>query len=98
MLDLFVLGCEGFDMILGIDWLGKYGAVIDYSRRVLVLKMHCGEVLEHHCETPSDSVLTSLLYTLEILEVPLEEVSVVKEFPDVFAEIKGLPPRRVVEF
>ena len=28
----------------------------------------------------------------------LEEVPVVKEFPDVFAEIKGLPPRRVVEF
>ena len=30
--------------------------------------------------------------------MPLEEVPVVKEFPDVFAEIKGLPPRRVVEF
>ena len=63
-----------------------------------MLKMPCGEVLEHQCETPSDSVLTSLLYTLEVPEVPLEEVPVVKEFADVFAEIKGLPPRRVVEF
>ena len=81
-----------------LDWLEKYGAVIDCSRRVLVLKMPCGEVLEHQCETPSDSVLTSLMYTLGVPEVTLEEGPVVKEFADVFAEIKGLPPRRVVEF
>ena len=31
-------------------------------------------------------------------QLPLEEVEVVRDFPDVFAEIKGLPPRRVVEF
>ena len=92
VLDLYVLGFEGFDMILGLDWLEKYGVVIDCSRRVLVLKMPCEEVLENHCETPSDSVLTSLIYTLEVPEVPLEEVPVVKDFPDVFAEIKGLPP------
>ena len=77
VLDLYVLGFEGFDMILGLDWLEKYGALIDCSRRVLVLKMPCGEVLEHQCETPSDSVFTSLLYTLEVPEVPLEEVHVV---------------------
>ena len=98
MLDLYVLGFEGFDMIIGLDWLEKYNAVIDCGRRVLVLKMPYGEVLEHHCETPSDSVLTSLLYTLEIPGLPLEEVEVVRDFPDVFAEIKGLPPQRVVEF
>ena len=98
MLDLYVLGFEGFDMIPGLDWLSKFGAVIDCGRRVLVLKLPRGEVLEHQCETPGDTVLTSLLYTIEIPKLPVEEVPVVREFVDVFAEITGLPPRRVVEF
>ena len=28
----------------------------------------------------------------------MSEVRIVQEFPDVFQEIEGLPPRRVVEF
>jgi Retroviral aspartyl protease/Retrotransposon gag protein/Zinc knuckle len=98
VLDLYVLGFEGFDMILGLDWLSKFRALIDCGRRVLVLTLPEGEVLEHQCETPSDNVLTSLLYTIEIPKLPVEEVPVVKDFVDVFAEITGLPPRRVVEF
>jgi Retroviral aspartyl protease len=98
VLDLYVLGFEGFDMILGLDWLSRFGALLDCGRRVLILKMPDGEVIEHRCETPLDNVLTSFLYTLEIPKLPLEEVPVVRDFADVFEEIKGLPPRRVVEF
>ena len=43
-------------------------------------------------------MFTSFLYTLEIPSKPVEEVEVVRDFPDVFAEVTGLPPRRIVEF
>ena len=56
------------------------------------------EDVVHDCETPGDSIMTSFLYTLEIPEKVLEDVVVVKDFPDVFKEVQGLPPRRVVEF
>ena len=42
--------------------------------------------------------MTSFLYTLEIPQTDVAEVRIVQEFPDVFQEIDGLPPRRVVEF
>ncbi|MEX5618416.1 hypothetical protein ABFV55_27455, partial [Pseudomonas syringae] len=52
----------------------------------------------HACETQGDSIMTSFLYTLEIMKKPLGEVAIVREYPDVFEEAEGLPPRRVVEF
>ena len=45
-----------------------------------------------------DSVLSTYLFSVEVLERRLEDVKVVCEFPDVFQEISGLPPSRVVEF
>lgn len=33
--DLFALGFKGFSIILGMDWLGKYGAVLDCDKRLL---------------------------------------------------------------
>ena len=41
---------------------------------------------------------SDLLYTLEIPQSDVAEVRIVQEFPDVFQETEGLPPRRAVEF
>jgi hypothetical protein len=47
---------------------------------------------------PTDTVLSTLLFSLEVALKELHEVRVIKEFADVFEEIPGLPPSRVVEF
>ena len=71
---------------------------LDYGKRQVVLSEPGRERLVHDCETPGDSVMTSFLYTLEIPQSDVSEVRIVREFPDVFQEIEGLPPRCVVEF
>ena len=98
VLDLYVLDFGGFDVILGMDWLEKNLAVIDCGKRRIILLEPGKEDVIHECETPEDSIMTSFLYTLEIPEKVMEEVEVVRDFPDVFKEVQGLPPRRVVEF
>ena len=38
---------QGFDVILGIDWLAKYQVTIDYKRKVVSLTTTEGEKFEH---------------------------------------------------
>ena len=42
--DLFALGFEGFGIILGMDWLGKYGAILDCDRHLVTLGRRRAEV------------------------------------------------------
>ena len=67
VLDMFVLGFEDFDVILGMDWLERHYVSLDCGRRRVVLSEPGMDRLVHECETPGDSVMTSFLYTLEIL-------------------------------
>ena len=98
VLDLYVLGFSGFDVILGMDWLTKNLVTLDCAGRRVILLEPGKEDVVHECVTPGDTILTSFLSTLEIPKLVLEEVPVVQDFPDVFKEVDGLPPRRVVEF
>ncbi|XP_058103720.1 uncharacterized protein LOC131247545 [Magnolia sinica] len=66
--DLFMIPMIGFDVILGMDWLAKYGVILGCAARIV---------------------------TFHIPGLPLP---VVYEYPDVFQEIPGLPPRPQVEF
>ena len=97
-LDLYVLGFQGFVVILGMDWLKENSIKLDCGEKKVIMPVAGQRDWVQRCETPGDSVLTSFLYTLEISGKPVEEVEVVRDFPDVFAEVTGLPPRRIVEF
>lgn len=33
--EVFVLGFSGFGLILGMDWLSMYGAILDCDRRLV---------------------------------------------------------------
>ncbi|GKE36593.1 putative reverse transcriptase domain-containing protein [Tanacetum coccineum] len=75
-----------FNVIIGMDWLAKYHAVIDCAKKIV----------RHH-------VFLAHVTTKEtkdkLRENRLEDVPIVRDFPEVFPEyLPGLPPTQQVEF
>ncbi|GJV88307.1 putative reverse transcriptase domain-containing protein [Tanacetum coccineum] len=77
---------NSFDVVIGMDWLSKYHA-----------KILCDEKVIH---IPIDGeTLIILVMEMKSDEKRLEDILIVREFPDVFPEdLPGLPPIRQVEF
>ena len=42
-MDLIELLTTDFDMILGMDWLAKYGATIDCRRKMVIFEPECND-------------------------------------------------------
>jgi len=84
------------DVIIGMNKMTDWGAVIDAGHRTISLKDPQGEgMLQVRLPRPFD--FASLSCAVQV--VPLEHILVVSEFPDVFPEeLLGLPPEREVEF
>ncbi|GJV74464.1 putative reverse transcriptase domain-containing protein [Tanacetum coccineum] len=75
-----------FDVVIGMDWLSKYHAKILCDEKVVHIPINGETLIIRVMEKKSD-------------EKKLEDIPVVKEFPDVFPEdLPGLPPVRQVEF
>nr|GEU83045.1 putative reverse transcriptase domain-containing protein [Tanacetum cinerariifolium] len=73
-----------FDIVIGMDWLSKYHA-----------KILCDEKVIH---IPIDGE-TLIIREEEVRRKRIEDIPVVREFPDVFPEdLPGLPPILQVEF
>ena len=86
----YVLGFTGYGLILGMDWLSSYGAILDCEHRVVRLMTHLGNTLEISCN-PLDPVMLCYLESLDSSIDDLQSIRVVREYPDVFDEVKGLP-------
>jgi hypothetical protein len=91
---LIVLESHGLDVILGMDWMTAFEGVLDVAKRIVTL-------------TTPEKKRIRFKSTFELKGskvnslkgVSLEEVPVVKEYPDVFPEeLPGMPPDRDVEF
>ncbi|GJU48855.1 putative reverse transcriptase domain-containing protein [Tanacetum coccineum] len=86
-IDLMPVELGSFDVIIGMDWLAKYHALIVCDEKVVRIP-YGDEVLiirGDDCDGGKDK--------------RLEDVSIVREFPEVFPEdLPGLPPARQVEF
>ncbi|GKF16093.1 putative reverse transcriptase domain-containing protein, partial [Tanacetum coccineum] len=82
-----------YDVIIGMDWLTKYQAVIDCAKKIVrqkYLLQGCHVFLAH---------ITIKENGDKSKKKQLEEVPIVKNFPEVFPEdLPGLPPTRQVEF
>ncbi|GKE82197.1 putative reverse transcriptase domain-containing protein, partial [Tanacetum coccineum] len=113
-----------FDVIVGMDWLAKYHAIIDCAEKII--RIPCGnETLIFHGDGSSRGNMTHLniisctkthkyllkgrhiflahVTTKEIedksREKRLEDVPIIRDFPEVFPEdLTGLPLTRQVEF
>ncbi|GJR68390.1 putative reverse transcriptase domain-containing protein [Tanacetum coccineum] len=86
-IDLMPVPLGSFDVIIGMDWLTKYHGVII-----------CDEKIVHGCD-----VFLAHITTKEAKDKSkgkrLEDVPIVKDFPEVFPEdLSGIPPARQVEF
>ncbi|GJS38191.1 putative reverse transcriptase domain-containing protein [Tanacetum coccineum] len=120
--DLMPVELGSFDVIIGMDWLAKYHALIVCDEKVVRIP-YGNEVLiirGDNCDSGSKFDIISCTKTQKYIEKGcqvylaqvmskkvedrseekrLEDVSIVREFPEVFPEdLPGLPPARQVEF
>ncbi|GJS06888.1 putative reverse transcriptase domain-containing protein [Tanacetum coccineum] len=121
-IDLMLVELDSFDVIIGMDWLAKYHALIVCDEKVIRIP-YGDEVLiirDDNCDGGSKLNIISCTRTQKYIhkgcqvylaqvtskkaedkseEKRLEDVPIVREFPEVFPEdLLGLPPARQVEF
>ncbi|GKE30392.1 putative reverse transcriptase domain-containing protein [Tanacetum coccineum] len=96
-IDLMPVELGSFDVIIGMDWLAKYHALIICDEKVVRIP-YGNEVLIIRGDN-CDNGITSKKAKDKSEERRLEDVPIVREFPEVFPEdLIGLPPARQVEF
>jgi hypothetical protein len=97
---LVVMGTQGLDVILGMNWLHRNQSTVSCDKRTVKLV------------SPSEKEVVTKLYLPELEEGachhlsvydkesnPIEAIRIVSEFPDVFPEeLPGMSPERKVEF
>ncbi|XP_057540689.1 uncharacterized protein LOC130818541 [Amaranthus tricolor] len=82
------------DVILGMDWLGRYEAVIDCEGQSITLSGPRGEKVKYR-KLPKDPSVSKV----EVRKVRIDDIPVVRDFKDVFSEeLSGMPPKRDVDF
>jgi hypothetical protein len=97
--NLVVMGTQGLDIILGMNWLHRNQATISCDKRKVKL------VSPLRKEVVTKLVMPDIEGAYHHMSVDdkeanlLEAIRVVSEFPDVFPEdLRGMPPERKVEF
>jgi predicted aspartyl protease len=98
--NLIVMGTQGIDVILGMNWLDKYQAIINYDKRIIKLVSPLGEEVVAELVSPKPRKGGCHQMAIDSKEAdPLENIKVVSKFPDVFPkDLPGIPPERKVEF
>nr|GEV89458.1 putative reverse transcriptase domain-containing protein [Tanacetum cinerariifolium] len=95
--DLMTIELGSFDVIIGMDWLAKYHKVIICDKKVVRIP-YGDEVLIIRGDD-YDNEITSKKAEDKSEEKRLEDVSIGREFMEVFPEdFPGLPPARQFEF
>ncbi|GKA12952.1 putative reverse transcriptase domain-containing protein [Tanacetum coccineum] len=87
-IDLMPIKLGSFDVVIGMDWLSKYHA-----------RIICDEKFVHIPIDGKTLIIRAQVMEKKSDEKRLEDIPVVREFPEVFPEdLPGLPPVRQVEF
>jgi hypothetical protein len=98
--NLVVMGTQGIDVILGMNWLDKYQAIISCDNRTIKLVSPLGEEVVAELVSPEPRKGGCHQMAIDSKEADsLEIIKVVSEFPDVFPkDLPSMPPERKVEF
>ena len=92
--NLIVLGKNGLDVILGMNWMAKYKGKNDCACRAVSLVSEEGLAIEHVADPSPQKSLCQ-----QSLSSTLHDIPVVNEYPDVFREeLPRMPPKRDIEF
>jgi hypothetical protein len=92
--NLIVLDSQGLDVILGMDWMTAFEGVIDYANKTITLTTP-----EKKCIRFKSTFELKGYKVNSLKGVSMDEVPVMKEYPDVFPEeLPRMPPDRDVEF
>ncbi|XP_075473990.1 uncharacterized protein LOC142505051 [Primulina tabacum] len=116
--DLIIIPMVAFDVILGMEWLASYRAVIECVAKTVRFPskdddsgifqssgislgtpyISCLKVQEM-LSKGFQGFLAAVIDVNAEITMKLNEIEVVRDFPDVFADdVPGLPPDRAVEF
>ncbi|GKB62434.1 putative reverse transcriptase domain-containing protein, partial [Tanacetum coccineum] len=85
---LIPLSCGSFDVFVGMDWLSKRKFVIVCHEKVVRIPLEGDEILRVHGELTQGVVKT--LMNTKVNEPKLSDISVVRDFIDVFPEMQEL--------
>src|SRR3954463_7934947 len=91
---LIALNSSDIDVILGMDWLSRQNDVLDCKAKPVKLTHPSGQTIDY--TSPSSR---TQLHSLNVLPLSdLQDIPMVRYFPDVFPEeLPGIPPDRCVE-
>jgi hypothetical protein len=92
---LIILEGQGIYVILGMNWMKRHKAILDIFAHLIHFDSPIfGKI---SLQLPPVAHLHASIYT--IITKSLDEVPVVREYPDVFPnDLPGMPPDRAIEF
>ncbi|GJS35697.1 putative reverse transcriptase domain-containing protein [Tanacetum coccineum] len=97
-IDIMPIELGSFDVIIGMDWLPKYHAVIVCDERIVRIP-YGNEILKIQGCHVFLAQITKKKAEDKSEEKQLEDISIVRDFPEVFPkDLPGLSPTRQVEF
>nr|GEZ91656.1 putative reverse transcriptase domain-containing protein [Tanacetum cinerariifolium] len=95
IIDLIRFRHGSVDVIIGLDWMSKLRAKIVFFEKIVQISLSNIKNLDVHRNVGN----LKQLKTMKVNELKLEDIPVVRNFPDVFLKyLSGLPPSRKVEF
>ncbi|GJU94595.1 putative reverse transcriptase domain-containing protein [Tanacetum coccineum] len=100
-IDLMLVELGSFDIIIGMDWLAKYHVVIVCAEKIVRISWGNETLIKYMLKGCHVFLAHVTIKKTEDKSEGkrLEDVPIVRDFPEVFLEdLSGLPPTRQVEF
>ncbi|GKB81408.1 putative reverse transcriptase domain-containing protein [Tanacetum coccineum] len=95
--DLLPTRLGSFDVIIGMDWLAYHRALIDCYEKIVRIPLPNGKILEVQGKRPEKDLRS--LACIKADEKKLDDIRVVRDFPEVFPDhLLSLPLVREIEF